>query len=273
MNATPIRPGSPLAEEFWRTGRCVSCPVYDMHGHMGPHPAIYFPAAAPAKMIDAMDAAGVRMLCLSHCFSLASPELGNAPAIEAARAFPGRFGVYLCVNPQYPQHMAAILEGFESASDVAVGFKTHSDQHETPLSDDRYRPMFEFADERELPVLMHTWGGSAFSGAGNVRAVAQRYGRAKLLMGHSLSGRLETACDIANECPNVHLELTSLLGRRGVLELLCERAGSDRMLYGTDLPWFDEYHAIGSVLSADITDDDVHNILHRNAEAILGVAD
>ncbi len=42
------------------------------------------------------------------------------------------------------------------------------------------------------------------------------------------------------------------------------------MLYGTDLPWFDEHHAIGSVLAADITDDDVHNILHRNAEALLG---
>ena len=26
---------SPLAREFWERGKSESCPIYDMHGHMG----------------------------------------------------------------------------------------------------------------------------------------------------------------------------------------------------------------------------------------------
>ena len=35
------------------------------------------------------------------------------------------------------------------------------------------------------------------------------------------------------------------------------------------MPWFDEYQAVGGVLSAKITEDDMRNILYRNAQKIL----
>ena len=38
---------SPLVKAFWEKGRLDDCPVIDMHGHMGPWPAIYFPRAEP----------------------------------------------------------------------------------------------------------------------------------------------------------------------------------------------------------------------------------
>ena len=49
-----------------------------------------------------------------------------------------------------------------------------------------------------------------------------------------------------------------------------EKAGSERLLFGTDLPWFDTHHGIGTILSTEMTDDDRHNILHRNGERLLG---
>ena len=42
-----------------------------------------------------------------------------------------------------------------------------------------------------------------------------------------------------------------------------------RMLFGTDLPWFAQHRGIGAILSADISDADRHNMLHRNAERLL----
>ena len=56
---------SPLAEAFWKHGRLDDCPVYDMHGHMGPWPAIYFPRSEPEEMLRSMDTAGVRTLVFS----------------------------------------------------------------------------------------------------------------------------------------------------------------------------------------------------------------
>jgi predicted TIM-barrel fold metal-dependent hydrolase len=41
------------------------------------------------------------------------------------------------------------------------------------------------------------------------------------------------------------------------------------MLFGTDLPWFDPHYTTGCILFARISDDDRHNIFHRNPERIL----
>ena len=264
---------SELAAEFWQKGRVDSCPVYDMHGHMGELQSIYFPRCEPADMVRSMDEAGVKLLCFSHHSALESPDLGNSLAVEAVRRFPDRFRAYLAVNPHYPELVERDLGSFDEMGDVYVGLKFLADYHRVPIDGEPYRRALEFADERGLPVLSHTWGGSGFDGAENVRRVAQRYERVQLLLGHSLNNHWEEAADIANELPNTWLELTSVLGVRGVLELFCGQTGSDRLLYGTDLPWFDEHQAIGSVLSADITDEDRHNILHRNAERLLGLGE
>ncbi len=260
---------SELGAEFWQKGRVESCPVYDMHGHMGPLAAIYFPRCEPADMVRSMDEAGVRLLCFSHHSALMCPDLSSRPAVEAVRQFPDRFRVYLGINPNYPDVAERELAEFDDMRDVYVGLKFLADYHKEPIDGPKYQRSLEFADERGLLVLTHTWGGSGFDGPGNVRAAAERYPNVQFLLGHSFNNDWDSAVAVANEHPNVWLELTSVLGVRGVLELFCDGAGSDRLLYGTDLPWFDEHQAVGSVLCADITDDDRHNILHRNAERLL----
>jgi len=57
---------------------------------------------------------------------------------------------------------------------------------------------------------------------------------------------------------------------RGVIEAFVEAVGSERILFGTDLPWFDPHYGIGCILMSRITDDDRRNILHRNAERLYG---
>ena len=69
---------------------------------------------------------------------------------------------------------------------------------------------------------------------------------------------------------NVWLELTAIPGEYQRIEKLVASVGSERLLYGTDLPWFDEYQAVGGVLSAEISEDDMRNILYRNADGIMG---
>ncbi|NLW51361.1 MAG: amidohydrolase family protein [Candidatus Brocadiaceae bacterium] len=268
---TPIRPGSELAAEFWEHGRSESCPIYDMHGHMGEWYAIYFPRAQAAEMIRSMDAAGVKLLCFAHHAALLAPEVGNRPAVDAVRAFPDRLRAYMAINPQYPDIIERDLAQFDGMRDVFVGLKFLASYHQADLRDGRYRPALEFANERALPVLLHTWKGAANNGPEQVRAIAGRYERARFLCGHSFHDDWEAAVSVARDCPNTYLELTAVLGYRGVIDVLCEGAGSDRLLFGTDLPWFDEQHGLGALLSTSISDDDIHNICHRNAEKLLGL--
>ena len=266
-----FRQTSPLAEEFWQSGRCAACPVIDAHAHMGYWQSIYFPRPQAAGMVQAMDAAGVRLACFAHHAALFAPEIGNDPAVEAVRQFPDRLRAYLCVNPHYGDLLDRDLRRFDALRDVFIGMKFLASYHKVPITDDRYRPALEFASQRRLPILLHTWGGSSFDGPPHVRELAGKYPQVTFLLGHSLFGQWEQAVAVAREFPNTYLELCAVLGVRGILEQFVARAGSDRLLYGTDLPWFDEHQAIGAVMLADITDADRHNILHRNARRLLSV--
>jgi uncharacterized protein len=260
---------SPLAQAFWAQGKSETCPIYDMHGHMGAFSSIYFPRGEPEDMLRTMDSCGVRWLVFSHHTALFAPQIGNRPSIEAVRRFPNRFRAYCVINPNYPEIAAQELAAFEAHRDVFVGFKFLSDYHRIAITDARYQPAWEYANERDLLILMHTWGGSVYDGPDTIRAMAGRYPRVKILMGHSCHGDWDAAVRLANDFTNVYLELTAVFDDRGVIEKFVREAGSQRMLFGTDLPWFDPHHAIGVLLSADISDDDRHNICHRNAERLL----
>ena len=261
---------STLAKKFWAEGRSAECPIYDMHGHMGPHSAIYFPRVEPEAMIRTMDACGVRLLCFSHHTSLHSPDLSNSLSIEAVRRFPTCFRAYCTINPNYPEIVKREVASFESLfPDVYVGFKFLSDYHKVALIDPRYEPAWAYADEHGHLVLAHTWGGSPYDGEDVVREVASRYPNVKLLLGHSCHGAWDAAIMLTQDFPNIYLELTAVFDDRGVIERFVDGAGSDRMLFGTDLPWFDPHHAVGVLMDADITDADRHNICHRNAERLL----
>ena len=82
----------------------------------------------------------------------------------------------------------------------------------------------------------------------------------------------DEAIALAKEFSNVYLELTAVFDDRGVIEKFVDAGLAPKMLFGTDLPWFDPHHAIGALLCADITDEDRHMILHRNAANLLAHA-
>ncbi len=260
---------SPLAREFWEFGRSESCPIYDMHGHMGPFHSIYFPRGDAAGMIRTMDECGVRMLVFSHHLALFAPDVGNAASIEAVRRYRDRLRAYCVINPNYPEQSEADLATFEAHRDVYVGFKFLPDYHKIALTDLRCRAAWEYADAHELLVLTHTWRDSSFDGPAVVRQIGERYPHVKLLLGHSFHDDWDAAVAIARDFANVYLELTAVFDDRGPLEKFCGEAGSHRLLFGTDLPWFDPHQAVGALLSAQITDEDRHNICHRNAEKLL----
>jgi predicted TIM-barrel fold metal-dependent hydrolase len=119
-------------------------------------------------------------------------------------------------------------------------------------------------------LLLHTWGNSSFDGYVPVRAVAQRYPDTRILLGHSLHGDWDHAIELAREFPNVYLELTAVLDERGVVERFVAEAGSHKVVYGTDFPWFSHYYYIGALLGAGLGDEDLRNILYRNAQRLLG---
>jgi len=261
---------TPLARAFWQDLRVPDCPIYDMHGHMGRFYGIWFPLPSADEMVRSMERANVRLLCFAPHAALFAPEIGNATAVEAVRRHPDHLRAYLAINPNYPEQLRCDLAMLDGEADAFVGIKLLPDYHRVPATAEAYEPALRQADERKLLVLVHSWAGSACNGPDQMRGLAERYPNIVLILGHSLHGRCDEAARIANEFPHVYLDLCALLDNdRGVVEMFAEAGLSERMLFGTDMPWFSPVAGLGCLLSADITDDDRHNILHRNAERIL----
>ncbi|MGD9497255.1 MAG: amidohydrolase family protein [Armatimonadota bacterium] len=259
-----------LAEEFVAHGRVDDCPVIDTHAHFGPYQAIYFPRWRPERVLHTMDACNVRWLIMSGHTALVDTQRGNREIAEVVAAHADRIRGYWVINPNYPGRMERELEDFEAAEGF-VGFKFHPGGHGVPLTDDRYRPALEYADARGLPVLSHTWAGKGMCSYAEVAQVAERHPNVRFLMGHAGYGDWIDSARVARDHEHVYLELTAAYSVRGALEIMIEHAGSEKILFGTDHPWFDPRYGIGCILSAYMTDEDRRNILYRNAQRLFGL--
>lgn len=264
-----INPNSELARRFWEEGRLDDCPIYDFHGHMHENDGCYMAAPEPEQMLRTMQAAGVKSFIFSSHLALHSAEIREDANLPVARKFGNPFHCYHGVQ-SFNLDIERDIAEMEAAPDVYVGFKFLCDYYEVPLEDPRHAPYWEYLNEKKLLALLHTWGGSVYDGADNVRAVAEKYPDVTIILGHSIHSHWDKAIKLAQDFPNIYLELTAVLDDdRGILERFVREVGSDRILFGTDLPWFSTHHAIGCILSAEMTDEDRHNIFHRNGERIL----
>jgi predicted TIM-barrel fold metal-dependent hydrolase len=259
-----------LREKFFARGAVADCPILDIHGHMGPFYGARHPWSEPDATVHAMDRANVRLLVICHHAAFFCPEIGNSANVTSVRRYPDRLRAYCGINPHFEDLIERDLDGYASHADVFVGLKFHADFHAVPLTDSRYARAWRFADQFELPVLLHTWGSSPNNGPKEVRALAEKYPRSRILMGHSLHGHWQEAVDIANQFPNIYFDLAAVLDDRGILEKFVGECGARRVLFGSDFPWFDFHYQIGAILGSAITDEDRRDIFWGNARRLLG---
>ncbi len=248
-------------------------PVLDAHGHFGPFQKIWFPNRTGDDMVRTLDRCGVKAVVSSHHDALSGDAReGNAKLVrDGLESHPGRVFGYWVWDPFRAEENRAALRGFPPHPGF-VGFKIHPTMHRTPMTDERYKALFAYANVCRVPVLSHTWGGSEFDGPALIERIASDYPDMPFLLGHSCFGEWDRATALARAHPNVYLELTAAYAVAGVIEKLVTEAGADRVLFGEDLPWFDPMYGIGCVLGADIADEDKRKILYTNAASLFPAA-
>jgi predicted TIM-barrel fold metal-dependent hydrolase len=101
--------------------------------------------------------------------ALADTKRGNPQMAGVVAEHPDRFRAYWVVNPNYPGRVKEEIEAYPGQKGF-VGFKFLSDYHKVAITDDRYKPLLEFARDRRLIILMHTWGGSPYDSPALVRS-------------------------------------------------------------------------------------------------------
>ena len=138
MKTTPCVWEEGLAGEFWQKGR-LPFPVYDVHGHMGLHPAIYMSHAAAETMARHLRRAGAKLI-FTHHYALNDWSFRNATCVEIARRFPDVLRVYMAVNPHCQPNIEEDLALYDSWAPTVCGLKILADYHRTSVLDAKERP-------------------------------------------------------------------------------------------------------------------------------------
>lgn len=132
---------------------------------------------------------------------------------------------------------------------------------------------------RDLPVLFHCGPVGIEPAAAQRRSQVERYEqtiaanpRTTFVLGHSGALQHTQAIELATRYPNTWFEL-SCLGL-GALRDVIDGVPADRLLYGTDWPFYHQALTLARVLIATEGDDALRRaVLHDNAARLLAAAD
>lgn len=222
------------------------------------------------ETITEMDRLGIQTLIVSGQEALFSdPVAGNRLLEEHAGRHGDRFKGYLGFNPFYDGEMAPLFDDFFSRP-FFVGFKVLSDYWRVPMNDPRFVPVWKYAHDHRLPILLHTWD-TAYSSPILLKDVVKRYPEAIFLLGHSGggdAGRLE-ATEMASANPNVYLEWCGSFCCSITWEETLSRVSEQKVVFGTDGPYHSFAWELGRFLSLNITEGKMLPILGQNMRHIL----
>ena len=243
----------------------ADCEIIDMHGHLG-LAGFAIPDVSAASLVKGMDRVGIHCcLCAAMPSPSAAAAAGNDLVLSAMRQYPGRILGYAVAfpldAPTVRQEVRRRLdEGF-------TGIKLHN-LNGFPYNDPAYEPAYAIANERRLPVLLHTWAQDReFE---DIRAVSDRYPEAVFLLAHAGTDKEQEYYRIAEQRPNVMLDPTISRIPRGLIERMVQAVGAEKIVWGSDAVFLDQAHQLGKLLAAKITDEQKKTIFSGNAKRILG---
>lgn len=224
--------------------------------------------SCPAEMKRLFRSLGIRRAAASAFLGVNPPlpRLGNDITYAALQTEPDFMIGYACMDPVQ-------MSTAEIAAEIKLryekqGFLGLKPYLKTPAAydDPRYRAWYQYAGKRRLFALFHCSGpaaGRLAEAAGRV-ATAHRGLRAILAHSGASFAIAQKNSDIALANPNVYCEITYTNVTNGAIELLAQKIGAARVLFGTDAPMRDPRPQLGWV---------VHTRLSRKEKTeILGVA-
>ena len=251
--------------------------IIDAHLHVG-HTGLFFaPEESPKQLLAAMDKLNVRAAVCCDMVSVHSVAL--VEDMERHRGVfeesDGRIHYLGAFNPcRWEDCMPALRQAQDCPG--FVGLKIHPSLHGRPGGDSSYEPAWRFAADHDLPIMTHSWSVSSYnpkqrlSTPERFEGFVKAFPSVRLVLGHAGgrgTGRHE-AVRMANEYPNVYLDISGDIFDYRLIETLVETVPVEKILFGSDFPWLDLRSRLSHVLLADISAPDKTRILCENARRV-----
>ncbi len=244
--------------------------VYNM-----PTPDINF---TPADWIRQMDAIAFEQLYLIPGETLFDPHITCRDyTAELRRHAPRRFRYMEIFHPRGDAaHFKRVRASL--ADPACAGIKIHPVTHKVPADDDAYARIFDLSAASGKTIMTHSWEISDYNPEqfkghpDRFRIHLPRLQGMPFVLGHA-GGRpsaFAATVQVCRDFPNVHVDLAGDYFHNGMVDAFADAIGADKIIFGTDVDWFDPRCELGVALGSRQTDNALAKILRGNALRVYG---
>ena len=152
--------------------------VIDSHTHMvdSEHIAVsHIPIVNGDEdnLIRKMDSLGIDKICISPWEGLHTNGIeANETSIKAMAKYPDRIEAYTMCNPNYDEDLDAVVEKYHKKFRF-IGLKPYYSWNKYDLTGEKYNKWFEYGNENNLLMLIHSGGEPAITE--KVDRLAEKY--------------------------------------------------------------------------------------------------
>ncbi|RJP19766.1 MAG: amidohydrolase [Candidatus Abyssobacteria bacterium SURF_5] len=187
------------------------------------------------------------------------------------------------IDPLMPADV--MVEEIETCKKLgAKGIKLHPAEGHYYPRDERLWPAYKKIQELEMPVITH---GGLFMMArdvhytrpSNFEPVLESFPELKLVIAHLGHGFWDESIALAKKYRNVCFDTSAVLSGVEHLQILTDeegvdlirKLGIDRVMFGSDYPWFDPRMDLKRFLRLPLTPPEKEKVLGENSRNILGI--
>jgi hypothetical protein len=185
------------------------------------------------------------------------PQMNDYIA-ESVKAYPDRLVGFGRVDPRRDDAMAE-LKRMKNRLHL-TGLKLHPFVECFRPDHPFFNKFFKKANELDLPILFHT--GDGFSSPGLIVKIAKEYPKLPIILGHLREGCVSAL----RECHNVNAETSGTLP--DLIELATD-VDEDRVLFGSDIPYYRYVTQIAIVEATNISQRAKRKVFYENFKRIL----
>ena len=255
--------------------------VIDVHAHVGSSAALYVGGAIDS-VVTRMRKNGITQSVISPIPGYEDPE-----GVKTSRAMNEQLSSIQKENKDMFPLALAVAEprhGKEALKEIEYalgnlnlgGLMFHHDFGGVMMHE---KIMHEMMNEvMNYPcsriVQMHTAQHSMLEPPFSLWILAEKYPEITFICGHPMMSeiQLDNMIAIANHCPNVFFDTCCMWNHQNIIERAVEElGGSDRIMFGSDNPYFVEDLCVDKLLveTSGLSEEDKENIFFKNFERLL----
>ncbi len=254
--------------------------IIDSHYHIGKYVSSAFSKLYNGSDIKAVKDLNFKKIIFIHNGFFFDLDFGLKETIKFVTKNKDFAYAMLVYNPHYIEKSVNMIKEHYGKNNI-VGIKMHPEDHRCFINDERYEPLWKIAGSKNIPIMSHTWNPNVpskyqkYADALLFENIVKKYPGLKVILGHAGAKDYYYSEVIKmlkrNQDENIYVDLAGDILYKGMLEEFVGQTGSEKILFGTDLPWMDPLLNYIYVRDSKIGVKDKENIFYENSRKLFNL--